>query len=199
MLQKNKGFRFPKKVLHMNAGFTLIEVLIVLAIIGILVSYILASLSEARRRSRDTQRVTDIRELRSALELYFDAFKSYPPSTGICDTANGNFMGLQLLAPEYISVIRTDPITRDCFAYATPTASGAQLTYHLGISLEQSTHIAFDADADCYSSAAGAASRGPCPGWIGPAGFLVGGFDGNSAGQCRAQQGGLYCYDRTPE
>ena len=181
------------------SGFIFIELLIVIAIIGVLVSYILASMSEARRKGRDTQRISDIRELRSALELYFEANKTYPLGLGVCDPANNLFFGLEALTPDYISAISKDPLGGDCLVYATPTNSGTQLVYHLGISLEQSTNIAFDADANCYSSAIGGAPRGQCPGWV--AGGFLGGFafDGDSAGKCRVQHGGSFCYDRTPE
>lgn len=53
-----------------SRGFTLIELLVVIAIIGVLASVVLASLNDARRTSRDTARLQELRQLRTSLELY---------------------------------------------------------------------------------------------------------------------------------
>ena len=54
-------------------GFTLIELLVVIAIIGILSSVVLASLNSARQKGRDAKRISDVKQLQLALELYYDA------------------------------------------------------------------------------------------------------------------------------
>jgi prepilin-type N-terminal cleavage/methylation domain-containing protein len=66
---------------HSKKGFTLIELLVVIAIIGILSSVVLASLSTARQKSRDAKRISDIGQVRLALELFFDSIQSYPSTT----------------------------------------------------------------------------------------------------------------------
>ena len=66
----------------MKRGFTLIELLVVIAIIGVLSSIVLASINNARIKARDTVRLSDMRQIRTALELYYYANNNtYPGNT----------------------------------------------------------------------------------------------------------------------
>lgn len=60
----------------------MIELLVVIAIISLLSSIVWVAVDSARSKTRDTRRVVDINQLRTALELYYDANKQYPLSTG---------------------------------------------------------------------------------------------------------------------
>ncbi len=51
-------------------GFTLIELLVVIAIIGVLSTVVLASLNTARARARDSARISNIKQVQSALAMY---------------------------------------------------------------------------------------------------------------------------------
>lgn len=64
-----------------NKGFTLIEILIVVFIIGLLSSIVLVGLGSFRARGRDARRIADIRETQNGLELYYGKFGSYPAGT----------------------------------------------------------------------------------------------------------------------
>jgi len=59
-------------------GFTLIELLVVIAIIGLLSSIILVSLQGVRAKARDARRLSDMKQIQLALELYYDSNGSYP-------------------------------------------------------------------------------------------------------------------------
>ena len=61
-----------------NRGFTLIELLVVVAIIGILASVVLASLNSAREKSRDARRLSDMRQIQTALDMYYLDNNMYP-------------------------------------------------------------------------------------------------------------------------
>lgn len=66
----------------LDVGFTLVEILIVVAIAALLITvYLVAgnpSLQTAR--AKDAQRMSDIRQLKAALDLYYDDHKCYPPA-----------------------------------------------------------------------------------------------------------------------
>jgi len=62
----------------MKKGFTLIELLVVISIIGILATLVTANLNSARSRARDSARKSDLRNIQTALRLYFNDKGFYP-------------------------------------------------------------------------------------------------------------------------
>ena len=68
ILNNSEGVK--KKHQKLLMGFTLIELLVVIAIIGLLMATVMMSLSNARARSRDARRVSDIKSLSAALALF---------------------------------------------------------------------------------------------------------------------------------
>lgn len=64
-------------------GFTLIELLVVIAIIGLLSTLSILALNTARARARDTKRVADVKQIQTALEMYYNEFGQYPTSSAI--------------------------------------------------------------------------------------------------------------------
>ena len=68
-------------------GFTLIELLVVISIISLLATLAVTSLQNAQKKSRDTRRIADLRQIRTALELYYDKYQSWPARTedACCD------------------------------------------------------------------------------------------------------------------
>ena len=66
MLRKKKLSQIKK------TGFTLVELLVVIAIIGILSTLAVVSLNGARSKARDARRLSDLKAVQSALELYRD-------------------------------------------------------------------------------------------------------------------------------
>lgn len=93
-------------------GFTLIELLVVIAIIGLLSSVVLASLNSARLKSRDARRLADLKQLQTALELYYG---DQSPPTYPVTVAGGTTLtsALASLAPNQMQSIPKDPSKAD--------------------------------------------------------------------------------------
>jgi len=129
----------PRVRTYSRMGFTLIELLVVIAIIGVLSSVVLASLNSARQKGRDARRVSDIKQLQLALELYHDANAKYPNLLNATNIVN----------PGYIAAIPKDPTTDAEYEYAGLRSSGdVCASYHLATTLESADHIALKSDVD---------------------------------------------------
>lgn len=94
-------------------GFTLIELLVVIAIIGLLASTVLAALDSVRAKARDSRRIADMRQIQTALELYFNDNGVYPGTTSWVRDCGGEASWSTLfnaeLAP-YLPYAPNDPL-----------------------------------------------------------------------------------------
>jgi type II secretion system protein G len=111
-------------------GFTLIELLVVVAIIGLLATLSIVALNNARARARDTRRVADIKQIQTALELYYNDNASYP--TTIVPGGAVSSTGIV-----YMAQVPKNPLPNDGGCSATDyvysgSASTYTLTYCLG-------------------------------------------------------------------
>ena len=105
-----------------SRGFTLIELLVVMAIIGVLSSVVLASLNSARIKGRDSRRISDLKQLQIAIELYNGtAGQQYPITnlfTGTAPTLTS------MLTPTHIYTLPTDPTGATPYFYTSTNAAG---------------------------------------------------------------------------
>jgi len=114
-------------------GFTLIELLVVVAIIGLLASIVLASLTTARQKGRDARRLADLKEIQSALELYYSDHNVYPTSASQATAATALSA---LVSGGYMSVVADDPLGGSYhYVYIAPAATVTS-KYCLGSILE---------------------------------------------------------------
>lgn len=106
-------------------GFTLIEVLVVVAIIALLSSVALIALMSARQKSRDAKRVSDMVQMNTGLELYFATYKGYPSAT------NGQPLPL---VPTVATKLPSNPLPADggceSLAYSAPGVGNGDAYYY---------------------------------------------------------------------
>lgn len=87
-------------------GFTLVELLVVMFIIGMLATIVTVSSTASRAQARDAQRKADLQTVASALELYRATNKRYPD----IQVAGESWNQLKaVLHPTYISRWPVDP------------------------------------------------------------------------------------------
>ncbi len=90
-------------------GFTLIEILVATAILGILMAIVTVSFQSANRNARDTKRQADLEEVKGAIERYRLEKSNYPDEVGDPVDTSIDGLFLQELQPEYLQKNYTDP------------------------------------------------------------------------------------------
>jgi general secretion pathway protein G len=97
-------------------GFTLIELLVVISIIGMLASVVLASMENAKQKSRDGSRRAQLHQIQLALDMYYYSNRTYPPDSRFQPAALTTTMLSDIssyIVPTYISRLPTDPTWGD--------------------------------------------------------------------------------------
>jgi prepilin-type N-terminal cleavage/methylation domain-containing protein len=113
-------------------GFSIIELLVSIAIIGILATIVLASTKKARQNGRDARRRSDLKQLQIAITAYYDTNSAYPSTggawysseTGDAVSNNGGNW-IPGLAPKYIDALPRDPLG----VTSIPSCSGWKAAY----------------------------------------------------------------------
>jgi prepilin-type N-terminal cleavage/methylation domain-containing protein len=178
-------FKTPLSTMSFRKGFTLVELLVVISIIGILSSIVLASMSKARSQSRDGKRITDIKQIQLAIGLYYDANNKFPLNISSASLAS------------FISVVPIDPSSApsttynyDYVPYCASTDLSNPVSYHMGASLENSGNNALLNDSDVTGFSGGT--------YVACTGGASTDLAGSDAGKCLTTDPGSYCFDVTP-
>ncbi|MFA6171116.1 MAG: prepilin-type N-terminal cleavage/methylation domain-containing protein [Patescibacteria group bacterium] len=114
-------------------GFTLIELLVVISIIGFLSTFAIVSLKSSRMKARDARRMAELKQIRTALNMYFDANASFPTINRACSAActspascvvTPNWTTLVTALAPYIK-LPADPLNTNPYCYAYDSEGGA--------------------------------------------------------------------------
>ena len=125
---------------HHYSAFTLVELLVVIAIICVLSTLSVIVFNNARAKARDSRRLSDVKQIGMALELYYDDKGRYPPPptptgtpiTGLC-LSNSGFTSTCGTIP-YLQKIPSDPLPNIHYTYSYLNSGES---YRLGFNLEQ--------------------------------------------------------------
>ncbi len=125
---------------HHYSAFTLVELLVVIAIIGILSTLSVVAFNNVRAKARDSRRLSDVRQIGMALEMYYGDYGQYPPPpiptgtpiTGLCLSNSG--ISSTCGAIVYLQKIPGDPLPNIHYTYSYLNSGES---YRLGFNLEQ--------------------------------------------------------------
>lgn len=190
----------PMKSHSQSKGFTLVELLVVIAIIGILSSIVLSSLNSSRAKARDAKRISDLKQIQLALELYSDLNGGFYPRTLSLLEVNG-----------VIPKIPVDPSGAGTYSHPSLGTSGyfyaglsdenaannsaTCVSYHLGANLEVDSPNNMNQDHDVAHNSTNFQARYTCYAGSPSAADFNGLDDGNGCGAVGAGQAGRFCFD----
>lgn len=134
-------------------GFTIVELLIVIVVIGILAALVVTTFSGIQQKARDKERQTDIGALHSQLEAYYAQNGSYPALADVNDSTwrTTNLKGLDAEAlkdPKGSSQALAGTPSNTQYGYATnsgtcTTAAADCTSYTLTANKEEGTNQTF--------------------------------------------------------
>ena len=75
-----------------NKGFSLIELLVVISIIGVLTTVLVMNFVGSRERARDAQKIQNLNSLKNALRVYYNDNQAYPPGPSLNDLVSGGYI-----------------------------------------------------------------------------------------------------------
>ena len=109
-----------------ESGFTIVELLVVTAIIAMIASVAFVQMAGYRARARDAEREREIGELQKALALYATNNRVFPIASGAI--AGSDALSLALLNADALPAIPEDPLRMGNYRYAYDSPDGKSYT-----------------------------------------------------------------------
>jgi prepilin-type N-terminal cleavage/methylation domain-containing protein len=126
---KQKGGWAPMVSLkRKQTGFTIVELLIVIVVIGILAGLVITTFNGIQQKGRDTERETDIKALHGQVEAYYAQNGKYP---SLADMNDSTFVAANLKGLDHeafrdpkgtVYTLAANPAA-DVYSYATTPAN----------------------------------------------------------------------------
>lgn len=101
------------KIRTQSSGFTIIELVVIIVIIGILSTLVITTYSGVQAKTRNSNRQADIDGLQSQLETYYAQYSKYPTLSNINDTA-WRQANLKDFSDKTLQDPRWSDATKDC-------------------------------------------------------------------------------------
>ncbi len=120
-----------------GAGFTLIELLVVIAIIGLLATVSVLMLNNARAKSRDAKRLSDVQVVRAALEQHWLEKAAYPSASPGVNLGVGNaqvlgsngFEAAPGTGTVYLQTVPVGPRAGEYYVYESTVSIGYAIRF----------------------------------------------------------------------
>jgi type II secretion system protein G len=137
-------------------GFTLIELLVVISIIGLLATIVMVSLNSAKAKARDARRLSDMKQIQLALEMYYSDYGNYPIRHSYTTSAVGgcgsNWCTLEADLSAYIPKLPIDPSgLQDSYRYYYDGGESDDYGYGLMARMEYSGNYGLVNDGGYYN------------------------------------------------
>lgn len=145
-------------------GFTLIELIIVIVILGVLAALISGNFITSLKKGRDAKRKADLEQIQRAIEMRYEDKKEYPDfatfpfGSKLCETES--------CAPGekvYMQKVPNDPVTSKTYEYVPiPDENGYKLFACMENGLQILPYQAQDSGLTCSVQCEYSGSQVPC-------------------------------------
>lgn len=104
-------------------GFTIVELLIVIVVIGILAALVLNTFNGVQKRARDSDRQNDMTQLATQLEVYYNDNGHYPTIANLQDSAASGWVKTNLKGLDLNALVVSGQTSNSITNTATPTTN----------------------------------------------------------------------------
>ena len=162
-----------------HLGFTIVEILVVVAVIGILATLVMVSVGKSKAKARDAQRKADLKTMSTALGLYKDENKVYPGANintdtwtrlaqcggtttnlGATKTESALWTDLQTALSSYLTILPQDP-KQKCSTTSQFMYNPTGYTYNVArsdLSISYTLWAYLEVDSDTMNNSKGVAT-----------------------------------------